>query len=157
MSTEKRIESMEKFVELLKKKRQDIINILVWEICKNTADATAEFDRTMAFIEMTIKAMKDLIVANQGWRVISGITATVKRVAIGIMMCLGPFNYPFNETYATLIPALLAGNVVIMKLPSLGGLAHILTIEAFKEAFPPGVINFVSGSGRATMGPIMVR
>ena len=34
------------------------------------------------------------------------------------MLCLGPFNYPFNETYATLIPALLAGNVVIMKLPN---------------------------------------
>ena len=43
----------------------------------------------------------------------------------------GPFNYPFNETYATLIPALLMGNVVIMKLPAIGGLAHVLTMEAY--------------------------
>ena len=31
----------------------------------------------------------------------------VRRAAIGIMLAVGPFNYPLNETYATLIPALL--------------------------------------------------
>lgn len=45
------------------------------------------------------------------------------------MLCLGPFNYPFNETYATMIPALLMGNVVVLKLPTIGGLAHVLTME----------------------------
>lgn len=34
----------------------------------------------------------------------------------GIVLCLGPMNYPLNETYATLIPALLMGNVVLMKV-----------------------------------------
>ena len=29
-------------------------------------------------------------------------------------------NYPLNETYATLIPALLMGNVVVMKVPTVG-------------------------------------
>jgi len=56
----------------------------------------------------------------------------------GIMLCLGPFNYPFNETYATLIPALLAGNIVIMKIPNLGGLAHMLTMEVYRDCFPRG-------------------
>ena len=32
---------------------------------------------------------------------------------------------------ATLLPALLSGNVVILKVPTLGGLAHILTMDAF--------------------------
>jgi hypothetical protein len=32
----------------------------------------------------------------------------------------GPFNYPFNETYTTLIPAILMGNSVVMKLPNVG-------------------------------------
>jgi glyceraldehyde-3-phosphate dehydrogenase (NADP+) len=69
--------------------------------------------------------------------------ARARRSAIGLVLCLGPFNYPFNETYAALIPALLAGNVVIMKIPSIGGLAHFLTMEAFAEHFPPGAMNFV--------------
>jgi glyceraldehyde-3-phosphate dehydrogenase (NADP+) len=63
------------------------------------------------------------------WTRVGGIIAKIKRAAIGIMLCLGPFNYPFNETYASMIPALLMGNVVILKLPAIGGLAHILTME----------------------------
>lgn len=88
-------------------------------------------------------------------RSVGGVLARVRRVAIGIMLCLGPFNYPFNETYATLIPALLVGNVVVMKVPSIGGLAHMLTAEAFARHLPPGVLNFVTGSGRVTMTPLM--
>jgi glyceraldehyde-3-phosphate dehydrogenase (NADP+) len=68
---------------------------------------------------------------------------------------MGPYNYPLNETYATLIPALLMGNVVILKLPTVGGLVHILTIDAFRKALPSGTINFISGRGRITMPPLM--
>lgn len=153
MSTEKRIEAMEKFVESLLKKRTEIIEVLTWEICKSSVDAAAEFDRTIAFIKATITAVREI--STSGWSLVSGITARIRRVAVGIMLALGPFNYPFNETYATLIPALLAGNVVIMKVPTIGGMAHMLTMEAFASAFPPGVVNFVSGSGRKTMPPIM--
>jgi len=64
-------------------------------------------------------------------------------------------NYPLNETYATLIPALLMGNVVLMKIPTIGGLVHLLTMEAFQKALPPGAMNFVSGRGRDTM-PILM-
>jgi len=60
-----------------------------------------------------------------------------------------------NEMYAMMIPALLMGNVIVLKLPAVGGLAHILTVDALEKAFPAGVINFVTGAGRKTMGPIM--
>lgn len=42
-----------------------------------------------------------------------------------------------------------------MKIPNTGGLAHILTMEVYKECLPAGAINFFSGSGRETMGPLM--
>ena len=79
----------------------------------------------------------------------------VRRGPIGVMLGLAPFNYPLNEMYAMLIPALLMGNTAVLKLPAIGGLVHCLTARAFSKVLPPGVINFVSGSGRATMGPIM--
>jgi glyceraldehyde-3-phosphate dehydrogenase (NADP+) len=47
------------------------------------------------------------------------------------------------------------GNVVVMKIPTVGGLSHVITMEAYAATLPPGVVNFVSGSGRVTMGPIM--
>lgn len=40
------------------------------------------------------------------------------------------------------------GNVVLMKIPNVGGLSHIETMDAFASCFPPGVVNFISGSGR---------
>ena len=81
--------------------------------------------------------------------------AQVKRGPIGVMLNLGPFNYPFNETYCTLIPAILMGNSVVMKLPNVGCLAHICTMEVYAKVFPPGVVIFISGAGRTTMPPIM--
>jgi glyceraldehyde-3-phosphate dehydrogenase (NADP+) len=155
MSMQQRVDGIIRLVEALKERRAAIVQTLMWEICKNTADAAAEFDRTMLFIEATIKAIKDIDAAEGQYQVVSGIQARVRRAAVGVMLALGPFNYPFNETYTTLIPALLMGNVVIMKIPTLGGLAHVITMEAYASALPPGVVNFVSGSGRVTMGPIM--
>jgi glyceraldehyde-3-phosphate dehydrogenase (NADP+) len=131
------------------------VTALVWEICKSVDDAKAEFDRTMDFIDATIKTFRALDAEQASIKTVGGIFARIRRAAIGIMLCLGPFNYPFNETYATLIPALLMGNVVVMKIPSIGGLAHILTAEAFARHLPPGAVNFITGSGRVTMGPLM--
>jgi glyceraldehyde-3-phosphate dehydrogenase (NADP+) len=42
-----------------------------------------------------------------------------------------------------------------MKLPNVGCLAHICTMEIFAKVFPAGVVNFISGAGRVTMPPIM--
>lgn len=155
MSAADRIATIERVVFSLKLRRDEIVNTLMWEICKTLTDAQAEFDRTMIFIESLIKTFKEMDEKDGEWTRVGGIFAKIRRAAIGILLCLGPFNYPFNETYATLIPALLMGNVVIMKIPTTGGLAHILTMEAYANHLPPGTINFLVGSGRELLGPLM--
>ncbi|EKX48684.1 hypothetical protein GUITHDRAFT_93522 [Guillardia theta CCMP2712] len=155
MSLSSRIACMEKFVELLKPQREIIVKVLMWEICKVRPDAEKEFDRTMDYINATIKAAKELHNAENNLTEESGILAMIRRKPIGVMLNLGPFNYPFNETYTTLIPAILMGNTCVMKLPNVGCLAHIPTMEAFAQCFPKGVVNFISGAGRETMPPIM--
>jgi len=89
------------------------------------------------------------------WTDVSGTTVRVRRGPLGVMLGLAPFNYPLNEMYAMLIPSLLMGNTAVLKLPAIGGLAHVLTAHAFMKVLPPGTINFVTGPGRVTMGPIM--
>ena len=59
----------------------------------------------------------------------------------------GPYNYPLNETFATLIPALIMGNTMVFKPPRYGVLLFAPLLEAFRSAFPPGVINIVYGQG----------
>ena len=51
---------------------------------------------------------------------------------------MGPYNYPLNETFATLIPALIMGNTVVFKPPQFGTLLFEPLLEAFRSAFPEG-------------------
>eukprot|EP01114_Cavostelium_apophysatum_P004823 TRINITY_DN1521_c0_g1_i1.p1 TRINITY_DN1521_c0_g1~~TRINITY_DN1521_c0_g1_i1.p1 ORF type:complete len:369 (-),score=58.17 TRINITY_DN1521_c0_g1_i1:45-1151(-) len=154
-SVTKRIECMEKFVAGLKKKRNEISNILMWEICKPQADAEKEIDRTIAYILDTIKELKKMENSDSTFRSDSGVVAQIRRAPLGVVLCMGPFNYPFNESYTTLIPAILMGNTIVLKLPRVGVLCHVPTFEIFQSCFPAGVINIVSGSGKDTMPPIM--
>ncbi len=46
-----------------------------------------------------------------------GVFAMIRRVPLGVVLTCSPFNYPFNESWAILIPALLLGNTIVLKLP----------------------------------------
>eukprot|EP00306_Pavlova_sp_CCMP459_P005641 CAMPEP_0185156494 /NCGR_PEP_ID=MMETSP1139-20130426/1155_1 /TAXON_ID=298111 /ORGANISM="Pavlova sp., Strain CCMP459" /LENGTH=606 /DNA_ID=CAMNT_0027721493 /DNA_START=15 /DNA_END=1834 /DNA_ORIENTATION=+ len=158
MSLAERIAAIENLCVELGKKREDIVNCLMWDIAKNSSDAAKEFDRTMDFVKAVITEIRADPTIKQGmaaWTEVSGVCAQVRRGPIGVMLGLAPFNYPLNEMYAMLIPALLMGNIAILKIPAVGGLVHMLTADAFAAALPPGVVNFVTGSGRETMPPIM--
>lgn len=155
MSLGERIQAVEDFIVELMSSRDAIIQVLMWEIGKNKLDATAEFDRTIQFIQTMIAEIHQDPEFNSDWETIGATRAFVRRTAIGIIMCLGPYNYPLNETWAMAFAALLAGNVLVLKIPTVGGLCHLLTMDAFSKALPPGTIHFISGSGRATMPPLM--
>ena len=155
MKAKERISHIERYVTKLKEIRTTIIDLLMWEICKTHTDAEKEVDRTIKYIEDTVEELKKLENKQSTFISDSGIVTQIRRAPLGTVMCLGPFNYPFNETYTTLIPALIMGNTVVMKLPRVGVLCHMPTLQLFMEIFPPGVINIISGSGRQTMPPIM--
>jgi glyceraldehyde-3-phosphate dehydrogenase (NADP+) len=74
---------------------------------------------------------------------------------LGVVLCLGPYNYPLNETFCLLIPALIMGNTAIFKPAKHGVLLITPLLEAFQKSFPKGVINIVFGRGRTVASPIM--
>lgn len=47
MTPKQRIDHVEKYLAGLRAKRDEIVNLLMWEICKNAADAAKEVDRTI--------------------------------------------------------------------------------------------------------------
>jgi len=155
MTVKQRISHVEHFVRLMKEKREDVVKLLMWEIGKNLADSRKEFDRTVDYILDTIEALKDLDRKNSRFQIESGILAQIRRGPIGVVLCLGPYNYPLNETFTTLIPALIMGNTVVFKPPKYGVLLHYPLLEVFQKAFPKGVINIIFGSGRTTAVPMM--
>lgn len=79
----------------------------------------------------------------------------IRRVPLGVALCMGPYNYPLNETFTTLFPALIMGNTVVFKPAKYGVLLIRPLLEAFRDCFPPGVINIIYGRGRETVGALM--
>ena len=155
MTVENRIKHMYSFVARMKTKRKEIVSLLMWEIGKSLTDSEKEFDRTVKYIIDTIDELKKLDRESSRFIIEEGIIAQIRRSSIGVVLCMGPFNYPLNETFATLIPALIMGNTVIFKPPKHGVLLHSPLLEAFKECFPKGVVNTVYGRGSEVITPIM--
>jgi glyceraldehyde-3-phosphate dehydrogenase (NADP+) len=150
-----RIAHIEEFLHRMQEKKKDIIHLLMWEIGKSFDESEKEFARTIGYARNTIEALKELDRASSKFVAEQGIIGQIRRAPLGVVLCMGPFNYPLNETFTTLIPALLMGNTVILKPPKLGVLLHRPLIEAFRTSFPPGVINTVYGDGREVITPIV--
>lgn len=155
MTVEGRIKCMQKFVYLMIKQRDLIIKLLMWEIGKTLPDSTKEFDRTVDYINQTIDALKDLDRESSRFQQAEGTIAQIRRAPLGVVLSMGPFNYPLNEIFTTLIPALIMGNTILFKLPKHGVLAHYPLLNAFKEAFPKGTVNTLYGKGSEIITPIM--
>ena len=68
---------------------------------------------------------------------------------------MGPFNYPLNETFTTLIPAIIMGNTLLFKPPKHGTLLHYPLLNAFKDCFPKGVVNTIYGRGNTIIPGLM--
>ena len=154
-TVEERIGRMEDFVCRMREKRSEVVKLLMWEIGKSLEDSGKEFDRTVEYIVDTIGALKDLDRVSSRLSVTQGVIAQIKRAPLGVVLCMGPYNYPLNETFTTLIPAILMGNTVVFKPPKYGVLLHRPLLEAFRDAFPKGVVNTLYGQGRRIIGPIM--
>jgi glyceraldehyde-3-phosphate dehydrogenase (NADP+) len=155
MSVRGRIEAVEQFLVRMTESREEIVRLLMWEIGKNLEDSRKEFDRTLEYIRRTIEALKDLDRANSRFALDAGIIAQIRRAPLGVCLSMGPFNYPLNETYTTLLPALIMGNTVVVKPPKFGLLVHQPLLKAFAESFPAGVVNFIYGPGGRIIEPIL--
>ena len=155
MSVTERIEHVERFLAAMRKKRDEVVRLLMWEIGKSLKDSEKEFDRTADYIIDTIKALKDLDRNSAKLIEDQGFMAQIRRVPLGVALCMGPYNYPLNETFTTLFPALIMGNTVVFKPAKYGVLLIRPLLEAFRDSFPPGVINIIYGRGRETVGSLM--
>src|SRR5882672_1384966 len=155
MTVDERIQHVEIFLGKMVEKRSEVVKLLMWEIGKSQKDSEKEFDRTCDYIVDTINALKDLDRRSSNFVQEQGIMGQIRRVPLGVALCMGPYNYPLNETFTTLFPALIMGNTVVFKPAKYGVLLIRPLLEAFRSSFPPGVINIIYGKGRETVGALM--
>lgn len=155
MSVAERIKCVEQFTFKMLEKKGEVVKLIMWEIGKSYTDSIKEFDRTVEYINATIDALKDLDRQSSRFEIEQGIIAQIRRSPLGVVLCMGPFNYPLNETFTTLIPALIMGNTILFKPPKHGTLVHYPLLNAFRECFPKGVVNTIYGRGNNIIPPLM--
>ncbi len=142
---ESRMACVADFARRMNERRDEIVRLMVWEICKSRKESEQEFDRTIEYIDDTLATLRAMRDPSRRHVEASGLAAVLDRSPLGVVLCMGPFNFPLNETLATLIPALVMGNTAVVKLPRIGRLLFWPLMSCFAEAFPRGVVNIVSG------------
>lgn len=156
---ETRIAAAEKFAKAVEAKTDEIATLLMWEIGKPWTSARDEVTRSVDYLRNTIAELKRLREADlsvqEGRAGTKLHFARTHRRPLGIVLCVAPFNYPVNEFLTTVVPALLMGNVVIAKTPRFGVLANLVLLEAFRDAFPKGVVSLLPGDGRVVIPAVM--
>lgn len=107
----------------------------------------------MDYIIDTIDALKELDRVSSRFVVQQGIIGQIRRSPLGVTLCMGPYNYPLNETFTTLIPALIMGNTVLLKPPRHGILLFSPLLELFTSHSRQGW----STHSSAPAGPLLRR
>jgi acyl-CoA reductase-like NAD-dependent aldehyde dehydrogenase len=70
---------------------------------------------------------------------------------IGVVAAITPWNWPFALSAVKVVPALIAGNAMLVKPASFTPLTVLRAFEAIADLFPPGLLSVITGPG-STVG-----
>lgn len=101
-------------------------------------------------IDITLNHSLKLVEEYRVPNALPGVEGVVRHKARGVMAVLGPFNFPAHLPNGHIIPALIAGNTIVLKpseqTPAVGQyMAELIA----KAGLPPGVFNLVQGDGES--------
>jgi len=134
-------------LEFLKQERISLSAIITCENGKTLKESLGEIDAAISEMEFQIhqglRLFGNTIPANR-----NSVLGLTLKVPLGVVAVITPWNFPLNVALRKMIPALMAGNTVILKPASLTSLTAVKLIELFEKAsIPSGTVNLVLGSG----------
>lgn len=115
--------------------------LLTREQGKPLAAAARELDSTVRFLRGQCTLTLPETVNEDGPQ----RRSVTRRVPIGVIAALAPWNFPVLLAWWKVIPALLTGNTVVLKPSPLTPLTVLRIAEIMCDLLPPGVLNVVSG------------
>jgi acyl-CoA reductase-like NAD-dependent aldehyde dehydrogenase len=132
-----------KFCEALLSRTDEIALELAWQMGRPVAQAPSEVrscvERARFMIEHAAEGLADL---DPGPK--AGFKRYVKRVPLGVVFVIAPWNYPLLTAINTVIPAIMAGNAVILKHAPQTPLVAERFAQAFAQAgLPDGVFQYL--------------
>ena len=142
--------------ERLSSDRETMARLISTEVGKPIRDARVEVDRAVGVYLLAAEEIRHLTGESypaDAYALPPGNESRMLftvRDPMGVVVAIGPFNFPLNLLSHKVAPALAAGNPVVMKPTSAAPFtAGRLVQHAERAGFPPGVVNLVLGPGGA--------
>jgi len=147
----KKIEIFQQARELLLQNMENFVSVLNLEAGKPISNAEGEVKSTAERLKLTPdeygKIRGEHIPGDWSEETV-GTSADVLREPLGVVLAISPFNYPLYITSTKVIPALLAGNSVVVKTSSKDPLSFLMFARLLEVAgIPPGTLNVITGRG----------
>ncbi len=148
--------------ERLRADRESLARLIASEVGKPIVDARVEVDRAVGVFELAAEEVRHLTgesfpadayerPAGNAQRFLFSV-----REPIGVVVAIGPFNFPLNLLAHKVAPALAAGNPVVAKPTSAAPFTALRLAQHLADAgVPPGVFNVVVGPG-GSVGDVLV-
>src|SRR6185503_14526155 len=117
---------------------------LSWQMGRPVAQSPGELkrgfhERALYMCGIAEEALADISIPEK-----SGFRRFIRREPLGVVLVVAPWNYPWLTSVNAVIPALLAGNSVVLKMAAQTPLVAERYAEAFKAAgLPDGVFQFL--------------
>jgi len=140
-----------RYKTLLEEHRDELTALIEEENGKITSEAAAEIDKSIEVVEFAC-AMPQ-IATGEVLEVSRGVDCQNKRIPLGVVASIVPFNFPNMVPHWTIPNILVLGNTMILKPSEQVPLSSMRIAELLKEAgLPDGVFNIVQGDKEMVEG-----
>jgi succinylglutamic semialdehyde dehydrogenase len=144
-SMEQRAETLNRYALELKRSQGELAQVISEETGKPIWESLAEVDAMIKKVAISIEAQEKL--RKEDVRAIGDARGITRFKAHGVAAVLGPFNMPGHLPNGHIVPALLAGNTVVIKPSEYTPLiAQEMGICLEVAELPKGVFNIVQGA-----------
>jgi acyl-CoA reductase-like NAD-dependent aldehyde dehydrogenase len=132
---------------LMVERADDIGTELSWQIGRPITQSPFEIrrgfqERARFMIDVAEQSLADVVMDPK-----DGFRRFIRREPLGIVLVMAPWNYPYLASVNTVIPAIVAGNSVILKVSQQTPRVAERYAEAFRDAgLPPGVFQYLHAS-----------
>ena len=154
ISVEERAVLLSRAVDAFVDQRSAIAEEIAWQMGRPVSQAGGEVsgfeERARYMIEIAPEVLGDVVPAEK-----AGFTRFVRREPLGVVFVVAPWNYPYLTAVNAVVPALMAGNAVILKHSAQTPLCAERFAEAFTAAgLPEGVFQYLHLGHAAAIGII---
>ncbi len=152
---EERIALVQEGVRRLNDDRDRIVEELAWQMGRPVRYG-GEFggvnERTAYMAGIAAQALGPMVAEDS-----DRFERRIERAPMGVVFVIAPWNYPYLTSINTVVPALIAGNAVMLKAASQTLLTGERLADAFRDVLPEGVFQTVVLDHAGTEGLIKAR